>query len=217
MRPDSRPQAMEALTGAAIPPAVVAFDLGKVLLDFDYNRGARNLAARSRLTAPEVRALIDHSPLLFRLETGLMTSEEFFAEVQRATGFDGTFEEFKPLFSDIFEPIPAMIELQGALRRRGIPTYIFSNTNDLAISHIRRRYPFFNLFEGYVFSYEQGAMKPDAKIYEVLERMTGHRGGEILYLDDRPENVAGGAARGWRAILHETPERTIAALRAAGL
>ncbi len=55
-------------------------------------------------------------------------------------------------------------------------------------------------------------MKPDAKIYEALEELTGRRGAEIVYLDDRPENVAGGAARGWQAILHETPEKTRAAL-----
>ena len=55
-------------------------------------------------------------------------------------------------------------------------------------------------------------MKPDPEIYEALEKLTGRRGADILYLDDRPENVAGGAARGWQAILHETPEKTRAAV-----
>ena len=200
-----------------VPPRVVVFDLGKVLVDFDYHRAAQNIAARGKLTATEVRQLIDHSPLLFRFETGLMTDEEFFAEVKRATGFDGTLEDFKPIFSDIFEPIPAMIKLHAALRQAGVPTYIFSNTNDMAIGHIRRRFPFFGEFDGYVFSYEQGVMKPDARIYEAVERMTGRSGAEILYLDDRAENVAGGTARGWRAVLHETPGKTIEALRAARL
>ena len=48
-------------------------------------------------------------------------------------------------------------------------------------------------------------MKPDAKIYEALETMTGKRGAEILYLDDRPENVDAGAARGWQVILQTDP------------
>ncbi len=55
-------------------------------------------------------------------------------------------------------------------------------------------------------------MKPDAKIYEALEKLAGRRGGDIVYLDDRPENVAAGAARGWRAILHESPEQSRAAV-----
>ena len=67
-------------------------------------------------------------------------------------------------------------------------------------------------FDGYIFSYEVGAMKPEAKIYEALEKLAGRRGADIVYLDDRAENVAAGAARGWRTILHETPEKTRAAL-----
>ena len=36
-----------------------------------------------------------------------------------------------------------MIELHAELQRRGHQTYIFSNTNDLAVEHIRRNFPFF--------------------------------------------------------------------------
>jgi HAD superfamily hydrolase (TIGR01509 family) len=198
-------------------PHTVVFDLGKVLLEFDYSKPARLFAARSKASAADVERLINHSPLLYRYETGLMNREEFYREVSAATGFDGTLEEFSPIFADIFEPIPEMVELQATLRKRGIPTFIFSNTNDLAIGHIRRQFPFFANFDGYILSYEHGAMKPTAKLYEVVERETGRRGAEIIYLDDRAENVAAGAARGWQAILHETPAGTLAALRAVGL
>jgi HAD superfamily hydrolase (TIGR01509 family) len=195
---------------------IVVFDLGKVLLDFDYAKSSRLFAARSGASAADVEKLINHSPLLYRYETGLMTREEFYREVSATTSFGGTLEEFGEIFADIFEPIPAMVELQATLRKRGIPTFIFSNTNDLAIGHIRRKYPFFSNFDGYIFSYEHGAMKPTAKLYEAVERETGRRGAEIIYLDDRAENVAAGAARGWQAILHETPAKTLTALRAAG-
>ena len=45
-----------------------------------------------------------------------------------------------------------------------------------------------------------------------LHAKVRRRSAEILYIDDRPENIAAGAARGWRTILHETPEKTRAAL-----
>lgn len=203
--------------GDALKPRTVVFDLGKVLVDFDYGKSSRAFAARSTIPADAVRNLIDHSPLLFRYETGLITRDEFYKQVAAETGFQGTIEEFGPLFADIFVPILPMIELQAALKKRGIPTFIFSNTNDLAVGHIRKTFPFFSNFDGYILSYEHGAMKPAAKLYEVVERETGRRGGEIIYLDDRAENVAAGAARGWRAVLHETPEKSLAAVRAAGL
>ncbi len=60
-------------------------------------------------------------------------------------------------------------------------------------------------------------MKPDMKLYEVVERQADRRHQEILYVDDRPENVAAGAARGWQVILQETPEKTFAAVEKLGL
>jgi HAD superfamily hydrolase (TIGR01509 family) len=132
------------------------------------------------------------------------------------TGFRGV-RRIRRLFADIFWEIPPMIELHAALRRKGIRTYIFSNTNDLAIGHIRRNFPFFANFDGYILSYEVRAMKPDAKIYEELEQLSGKRGSEILYLDDRQENVDAGAARGWQVILQTEPEKSLSEMRRLGL
>ena len=195
----------------------IVFDLGKVLVDFDYGIAARKIAARGTLTDRELGHFLAHSPLLYSYETGLLTDEQFYRELSQASGFCGNLEEFSGCFADIFVPIEPMVELQRTLRKRGLPTYIFSNTNGLAVSHIRRSFPFFNDFDGYILSYEHGCMKPDPKLYEVVERYTGKRGGEILYLDDRPENIEAGAARGWQVILQETPEKTQDAVEKLGL
>ncbi len=191
----------------------VVFDLGKVLVDFDYSIAARKIAARSKIPADQITYFISQSPLLFRFETGLLTTEQFYNEVCAATGYGGQPEEFGQCFADIFVPIEPMVQLQTALRRSGLPAFIFSNTNELAVGHIRRNFPFFANFDGYILSYEHGAMKPDEKIYQIVERASGRRRAEILYLDDRPENVAAGLARGWQVILQESPEKTIAALK----
>ena len=194
-------------------PEIVVFDLGKVLVDFDYTIAVSRIARRSALSPVEVEQFFFHSPLLVDYESGRLTRREFFEQAQQATGFRGTITEFGDFFADIFAEIPPMLDLHAELRKCKVQTYIFSNTNDLAVEHIRRNFPFFKSFDGYIYSYEVGSMKPEAKIYESLERLAGRRGAEIIYLDDRPENVAGGAARGWRAILHETPEKTRAALK----
>ncbi len=198
-------------------PTIVAFDLGKVLLDFDYAIAAPRIAAQSAMPEPEVTDLFNRSPLVGQYESGQLTTREFFEEVRRATGFRGTIGEFSEFFADIFTPIEPMIEMHARLRRQRFPTYIFSNTNDLAMDHIRRRFPFFSEFDGYVLSHEVGALKPAAKIYEALERLTDRRGGEIVYLDDRPDNVAAGLARGWQAFRHESPEKSHAVFEELGL
>jgi putative hydrolase of the HAD superfamily len=198
-------------------PSAVVFDLGKVLLDFDYGIAAAKIARRSKLTAPQVLHTLVHSPLLGRFETGLMSNEQFAGEVCTACGFSGTLDEFHELFADIFTEIRPMTALHAALRANHIPTCIFSNTNGLAIDHIRRRFPFFAHFDHYILSYELGAMKPDAASYAAVERALGLTGKSIVYLDDRAENVDGGLARDWRALLHESPDKTITTLRQWGL
>ena len=205
-------------TKEAMPkPSIVVFDLGKVLLDFDYSIAGRRVAAQAKMSDQEVHKFLNQSPLLYRYETGLMTRSEFFDEVRQTTGFRGNLEEFGGFFADIFVEMPPMIALHAELRNRGVPTYIFSNTNDLAIEHIRRNFPFFANFDGYILSYEVRSMKPDIKIYEALEAMTGKRGAEILYLDDRPENVEAGAARGWQVILQTEPVKSRRAVEQLGL
>jgi glucose-1-phosphatase len=192
---------------------VVVFDLGKVLVDFDYTIAAKKIAARCAIRMENLHDFLSSSPLLVQLETGLLTSQQFYSEVQKATGFRGSADEFCGYFADIFEPMPPMVELHAALRKRQIPTYIFSNTNDIAVGHIRRQFPFFGNFDGYVLSCEVGAMKPQAKIYEALEKLCGRHGADIFYIDDRLKNVQAGAARGWQMVLHESPEKTRAALQ----
>ena len=190
-------------------PQAVIFDLGKVLLDFDYARLARNMKQHCAVSVEELISALNQSELLHRYETGLLTSQAFFEEVKRLSRFQHNYEKFEPLFADIFTPIPAMIDLQQRLQTRGIATYVFSNTNEIAVKHIRHTYPFFSNFAGYVYSYEHRAMKPDARIYEVVEKLAKRSGADLLYIDDRPENIEQGKSRGWQVIQHVSAEQTI--------
>jgi FMN phosphatase YigB (HAD superfamily) len=196
---------------------IVVFDLGKVLVDYDYRIAARKIAAQSNLSSAKIEVLIQQSPLIIDYESGRLKRSEFFEQICRVTGYRETMDVFGRLFADIFTPIPVMIELHAELRCRGIPTYIFSNTNDLAVEHIQRNFPFYDNFDGYVLSYKIGIMKPDAGIYEALEKLAGRRGKEIIFFDDRLENMQAGAARGWRAVLHESPEKSRAEMEKIGL
>jgi HAD superfamily hydrolase (TIGR01509 family) len=196
---------------------VFIFDLGKVLVDFDYRIAAKKIAARSRKAPADLHAFLGSSPLLAEYESGSITRKIFFDAVRDAVDFQGTLEEFSSYFAQIFSEMPETIELHAELRRHGFKSYIFSNTNDLAIEHVRRDFPFFAHFDGYVFSYEVGAMKPQPEIYAAMEKKCGRRGADLIYMDDRAENIAAGAARGWRAILHVSPAKTRTALENWGI
>lgn len=198
-------------------PKAVVFDLGKVLLDFDYGIAIRRIVPRATLPEAAIHKLVSQSPLLFEYEAGLITTPEFFHRVKAATGFRGDLEEFGGLFADIFSEISPMVKLHSHLRKSHVPTYIFSNTNELAVRQIRKQFPFFSHFDGHILSYEHRCMKPAVPLYEALERLAGLRGADLAYLDDRPENLATAVARGWRAHLHQTPQGSWDYIRQAGL
>lgn len=198
-------------------PKAVVFDLGKVLLHFDWMRAASKLARLSSIPAADMLKTLDYTHTVIQYELGKISSREFFEHARKALKFTGDYDDFTPMFADIFSEIPEIIAIQTELHQRGVPTFIFSNTNELAANHVRANYPFFAHFTGYVFSFEHGAMKPDARLYEVVEGMSGCSGAELLYIDDLPKNIEGGRARGWQVVLQEHPEKTVAAVRATGL
>ncbi len=203
---------------SAVPqPRVVVFDLGKVLVDFDYARCARRLAARASCSVNQIQQVIDHSPLLVQYETGRIKKDRFYEEICRLTGYTARLSEFEPAFADIFSAIEPMIEAHRQLREKKVPTYILSNTNDIAVAHIRRTFPFFSNFDGYLFSFEQGVMKPDEQIYAITENVIGRPAYDILYIDDRAENIEPARRRGWNVIHHVSPEQSIEVLKRFGL
>jgi FMN phosphatase YigB (HAD superfamily) len=200
-----------------ITPKVVVFDLGKVLLDFDYSIAIRHLAGRCKAPVPDIQSALSLSPLLAQYETGLISTPDFFGQICKAVEFEGSLDEFASIFGDIFTEIAPMIQLHERLWKAGVPTYILSNTNDLAVRHIRAAYPFFSRFNGYVLSYEHRCMKPDEPIYRILERLAKHEGEDLFYIDDRAENVDAAKRLGWQGIVHHQPEATLACVRNVGL
>jgi FMN phosphatase YigB (HAD superfamily) len=189
----------------------VVFDLGNVLLQLDHGVALRRLGAASGSRLLEA---MRESTLLARLESGELEAPAFFEDMVRHTGLEVSYQEFCTAFCDIFSPVEAMIEANETLRSAGLPTYLFSNTNELHWRHIRQCYEFVSHFTAYFLSYEIRCMKPHRPIYEAVEQGIGLAPAELLYVDDRVENVEAGSKRGWQVIHHRSPAETISTMRA---
>ena len=190
-------------------PEVVVFDLGKVLLDFDYDIAIRRFAERSNVGIDKVRELISSS-VQYDYESGKITTDEFFSYVRNGAGFQGGRSEFVNFFSDIFSPMEMMINFFKRVKKAGLPVCVFSNTNEIAIQYISKHCSFYNDFDFYVLSFQEKGMKPDEPIYRVVEKKTMKSGEAILYIDDRLENIETGNRLGWQTVLQNDEVCSIA-------
>ncbi len=67
-----------------------------------------------------------------------------------------------------------------------------------------------NLAGQVIISAEEGIAKPDERLYQLAAKRLGIEPGEVAFIDDLTENVAGAQAAGMQALLHETNAQTIA-------
>lgn len=179
-------------------PDAYLFDIGNVIITFDFGKAARKLAAHSGLAAEHALPLV--APLTVDLELGRLTPDEFIKAASELIGFTGDASFFRTAFEDIFElnlPMVAFIEERKA---EGSPLYLLSNTNGIHAPFFEATYPVFDLFDGRIYSHEVKMMKPDPEIFEVAINRLKIIPERTLYIDDLPANCAAGRESGLLAI-----------------
>ena len=78
-------------------------------------------------------------------------------------------------------------------------------------------YPFLREFDRDFISGHMGVIKPDPQIFQMLEDESGLSGDALIFADDRDDNIAAAAARGWNTHLFKNPEGWAARLVEEGL
>jgi len=77
--------------------------------------------------------------------------------------------------------------------------------------------PVAGFFEHLAFSCYLGSVKPEPECYRAVLAMLGARPADVVFIDDRPENVAGAAAVGIHGVRFTTPEAVRTALAGHGI
>jgi putative hydrolase of the HAD superfamily len=192
----------------------VIFDLGKVLVDFSYAEFLPRLRrAGASIEDPEDFAaqvgLVDY-------EEGRIDSGEFFQRVNALL--------YKPLdlgvleraWCHIFTPVPQMLNLARQLRGR-VKTAILSNTSEIHWRYLHERFHLDHLCDSSLASFELGSMKPGAEIYRLAAERFELCPENLVFIDDRHDNVTGARACGWRAIHHQSYGQTRDELQQLGI
>lgn len=167
-----------------------------------------------RLWAPEsmppaLRAVAFEPALLLRAVTGLLTDEDWRAEVAAGLGADG-----ERLVAD-WTAWPARVDAQVlailAEARQRIPVVLVTNAttrleDDLATLGLA------DATDAVVNSARVGVAKPDERIYRIAADRAGVPVEDCLFVDDTAANVRAAEALGMRGLVYTDPASLAAAL-----
>ena len=109
-------------------------------------------------------------------------------------------------------PNQPMIDWAATLQRFPITTGILSNIGDAMETGVLERCPWLHHFSQLTFSHRLRLAKPDERLYQVAIAQLGHPAHEVLFLDDRIENVEAARRAGLTAIQYTGHENFLRSL-----
>jgi len=111
---------------------------------------------------------------------------------------------------------PGTVTLIGDLAAAGHRLALLSNA-PAEVAAVVAALPVAAHFEHCAFSCFLRAVKPEPECYRAVLAMLGARPAEVVFLDDRPDNVAGAQALGMRGVHFTGPRQARAALAGCGV
>ena len=200
------------------PPLGVVFDLGNVLIDWDpYAAIAAGVGpgeARRFLEADDFDFMAyNHGP-----DSGLDWDT---AEAEVARTHPHWLEHaraYRTHFpASLLGEVPGSVGVVRDLHAAGVPLWGLTNWSHELFPHGLAAFPFLGLLEDVVVSGTEGVAKPDPAVFLIVRQRTDLPLDRLVFVDDRPDNVAAAAAAGMDAVVFTDAGRLRADLRERGL
>jgi HAD superfamily hydrolase (TIGR01509 family) len=180
--------------------SVIVFDLGNVLIPFNYDLIIEKL---NKIEPGLGNKFYEYYKTNYHIhrqfERGDMTEEEFLGNVLNALDNKVDRETFCDIYSKIFVVNEDVAALLPKLKEKHT-LVLLSNTNSIHREYGWKDYPFLKHFDKLILSYEANANKPEEKIYRAVEEYTNKPSGEHFFIDDVAEYVEGAKNVGWDAV-----------------
>ncbi len=178
----------------------VVFDIGMVLVDFNWRGIMKNL----EFTEEEVEKVggVILSELWNELDRGVMKESEVTDLMKKEIpGYEERFDLFWKYLYDTIEIFPYAHDWVKSMKERGFQTYLLSNFPQGFYQNSEEHYfDFMPYIDGKIISSHVKCIKPDAEIYQKLLTTYGLNADETVFFDDRADNVQGARAVGIHAI-----------------
>jgi HAD superfamily hydrolase (TIGR01509 family) len=195
----------------------VIFDLGGVIVPFDFKRAYTRMEGLCPYPAAEIPQRLRSTDLVTRFETGRVGPQDFAREISEILKLKTTYDEFCDIFNCIFTKETLVPEsLLERLRARH-RLLLLSNTNPIHFAMIDISYPIVRHFHDRVLSYEVGAQKPAPRIYQEAIALAGCRPQECFFTDDIASFVEAARREGIDAVQFHSAAQIERELMSRGL
>jgi putative hydrolase of the HAD superfamily len=195
----------------------IIFDLGRVIVPFDFGRGYARLAELGNIPAGEVPKRIGETDLVQRFECGKIAPGDFVKDLADHLSIDVGHDRFCDIWNSIFLPETLISEdLLTALKKHH-RLVLLSNTNQIHFEGILTNYPLLRHFDEFVVSYQVGFMKPALEIYRAAVSAARCRPEECFFTDDIAEYVEAAKREGLDAVQFRSQNQIEEELRRRGV
>ena len=187
----------------------VIFDLGNVLLDFDHRISTRRVKEFTDKSEKEIYELFFDSAVTEIFEEGKIQPVDFFCQVKQALNLKMRFEEFIPVWNEIFfftEKNRAVYDLASDLKRR-YTVVLLSNINIMHFEYVKDNFPILDAFHMVITSFAAKSRKPKSQIYKKALEVLNLPAQDVFYTDDRPELIESARQMGIKSFVFSGVEQ----------
>lgn len=197
--------------------SAVVFDLGMVLVPFDYKIMVKRLeAVETGLGKHFIDSYKSNYQTHRDFERGDISDKDFVDMMLKVIDNKIDSESFKRFYSEIFTFNQNVIDLLPVIKK-GYRLFLLSNTNAIHQQYGWKDFPFIQHFEKLILSHEVGAVKPEEKIYRAVETATGLPPEEHIFIDDIADYAEAARKFGWDGIQFTGYDDLVLNLRSKGI
>lgn len=193
------------------------FDMGNVLVRFSHERMCAQIGGLCGKTSAEIRELLFESGLQWDFERGVLSEAEFHRRFEQLVDQDLDIDQLVYAGSNIFDLNDDLVPVIDSLRSQGYRLVLLSNTSISHFEFVARHYSVLDRFDDFVLSYQVGALKPHAAIFDAALKAIRCEPERCFYTDDIADYVAAGRKRGLQAEVFTTTSALIEQLAARGI
>ncbi|MGF0032884.1 HAD family hydrolase [Bariatricus sp. SGI.154] len=167
----------------------VIFDLGKVLVDYDWETYLRTFHYEEDIYQRVADAVFRNEDWV-QGDIGNVTTEEWLnLFIENAPECEAQIREVFQGFGGTIVPLDYTEAWIRYFRENGYRIYYLSNFSCELYRQSKETLSFIDDFDGGIFSWKEKCIKPDEEIYHRLLNRYSIIPEEALFYDDRPENV----------------------------